>query len=151
MPPHVCCYWGHLEFRGPPPPGSLRPRQVSALMPFRGAQWCRSVEDRPHVLCSVAFSLDHLDDNRILDTDFFFFGSVHARNGGGMEGEGERESEANSAPGAGAQVGLDLTALRSRPEPKSGVGSLTTCTTMVPLIITTLIITHMLCSQLSMY
>jgi len=40
---------------------------------------------------------------------------------GGEQGEGERESSAGSTPRAEPHKGLDLTTLRSLPEPKSRV------------------------------
>ena len=41
--------------------------------------------------------------------------------GGGAEGEGERESQADSPLSMEPDMGLDLTTLKSWPEPKSRV------------------------------
>ena len=54
--------------------------------------------------------------------------------GGGAEseGEGERESQADSTPSAEPDVGLYLTTLRPRLEPKPRVECLTNYATQVP-------------------
>jgi len=51
----------------------------------------------------------------------------------GEKGERERETQADAVLSAEPDAGLDLTTLRSGPEPKLRVGRLTDCATQVPL------------------
>ena len=63
---------------------------------------------------------------------FIYFGDEEREHKQEGQREKERESQADSTLSMEPDVGLDLTTLRSGPEPRTSSGLLTSCATQVP-------------------